>query len=136
MDKDKLLQDLIQYEGLKLKPYVDTVGKRTIGIGRNLYDVGISEVEAKMLCFNDIDRTISLLNNYLPWWQKLDDNRQRALCNMCFNVGISNLLNFKKMLAYLEQGNYLQASLEALNSKWATQVGKRAQDIAKILKEG
>ena len=30
-------------EGLRSKPYVDTVGKVTIGVGRNLTDRGLSE---------------------------------------------------------------------------------------------
>lgn len=45
---------LIRHEGLKLKPYRDTVGKLTIGAGRNLNDLGISEREAMFLLDNDI----------------------------------------------------------------------------------
>lgn len=40
---------LIRHEGLRLKPYHDTVRKLTIGIGRNLDDVGITHEEALIL---------------------------------------------------------------------------------------
>ena len=49
MDTDKLLSDLVRDEGLRLRPYADTVGKTTIGVGRNLTDVGISHDEALAL---------------------------------------------------------------------------------------
>lgn len=62
--RDDIILDLKLDEGLRLKPYRDTVGKLTIGIGRNLDDVGISEAEAEYLLSNDLDRTISDLDKY------------------------------------------------------------------------
>ena len=42
-------------EGVKLKPYKDTVGKLTIGCGRNLDDIGISYTEVDYLLENDLN---------------------------------------------------------------------------------
>ena len=53
---DLLVEQIKKHEGLELKPYTDTVGKTTIGIGRNLDDVGITEREAEFLLMNDIGR--------------------------------------------------------------------------------
>ena len=80
--RDDIILDLKLDEGLRLKPYRDTVGKLTIGIGRNLDDVGISEAEAEYLLSNDLDRTISDLDKYMLWWQTLDTPRRRVILNM------------------------------------------------------
>lgn len=45
---------LIRHDGLRLKPYRDTRNKLTIGVGRNLDDVGITREEALMLPNNEI----------------------------------------------------------------------------------
>lgn len=49
MNLTALKEELIRDEGLRLKPYRDTVGKLTIGVGRNLDDVGITKDEAMHL---------------------------------------------------------------------------------------
>ena len=90
--RDDIILDLKLDEGLRLKPYRDTVGKLTIGIGRNLDDVGISEAEAKYLLSNDLDRTISDLDKYMLWWQTLDTPRRRVILNMAFNLGVAGLM--------------------------------------------
>ena len=129
-----LVERLLADEGLRLKPYKDTVGKLTIGVGRNLDDRGITEVEAKYLLVNDIKVAEKELTTHAPWWWNLDKPRQEALLNMCFNLGWSRLAKFEKMLAALKAHDYDAAAIEALDSKWATQVGDRAKRIAKEFK--
>ena len=130
IDLTKMKADLKRDEGLRLKPYEDSVGKLTIGIGRNIDDVGITEAEAEFLLTNDIAHTMIDLDKFCPWWKNMNEPRQRALVNMCFNMGIHRLLGFKDMLTALREGNYDDASNQALDSKWARQVGKRAGRIA------
>ena len=131
-----LIGDLKADEGIRLKPYRDTVGKLTKGIGRNLDDVGISRIEALSMLEEDIDGVIHNLNIKLPWWEELPEDLQRALLNMCFNLGIRRFLGFKRMLSALEEGNYEVAAAEALDSKWAKQVGNRAIRIADLIRNG
>ncbi len=132
---DDIKQMLIKYEGLKLKPYRDSMGKLTIGIGRNLDDDGISDDEALFLLTNDIHRCELQLKSY-PWYIFQPPIVQKALINMCFNLGIDKLLGFKNMIAALNDKDYTRASLEALDSKWAIEVGRRAKDIALMIREG
>lgn len=134
-DLSALQAELIRDEGLKLKPYRDTLGILTIGVGRNLDEVGISEREAKILLANDIVSVAGQLDKAIPWWVGLSDARQRALINMGF-MGVSRLLEFRKMLSALESGDYETASREALESKWARQVGSRANRVALMILEG
>ena len=127
-----IVEDLIRDEGLRLKPYRDTVGKITIGIGRNLDDVGISEEEARVMLSADIIKAESALRRNLSWFLEAPEPVQRGLTNMCFNIGFTGLSQFGRMLSALAKKDYDLAASEALKSKWATQVGARAVRIAEL----
>ena len=129
-----LTDDIKRDEGLRLKPYKCTAGKLTIGYGRNLEDRGVTEQEANYLLANDLLKVKSQLKKEVVFFESLDEERQAALINMGFNLGITGLLKFKRMLKALEDENYDAAAAEALNSRWARQVGARADRIADKLK--
>jgi len=134
--KDQLRRTLIRHEGLKLKPYVDTMGKLTIGVGRNLTDVGISELEALMLLNNDIGIAQANLISTFPFYQNLNQARKDVLTMMCFQLGLGGLIKFPKMLGALAEGKYTQASAEMLNSVWHEQTPKRCEELAQIILSG
>ena len=136
MEVEKLRNDLKLDEGIELYPYKDTVGKITIGIGRNLTDRGITSGEAMFMLNNDIAIAVSMLDVNVPWWKDMPEECQRALANMCFNMGWPTLSKFVNMLASLEEGQYREAATHALNSRWAMQVGARATRIAELYKKG
>ncbi|WP_337997330.1 glycoside hydrolase family protein [Oleispirillum naphthae] len=129
-------RELVRDEGLRLAPYRCTAGRLTIGVGRNLDDMGITAEEADYLLENDIGRAMADLDRALPWWRGLSEARQRALANMCFNLGVARLMRFEGMLADLEAGDNEGAAREAMDSAWARQVGPRARRIAAMLAEG
>lgn len=131
-----LVQQLIKHEGIRLKPYRCPAGKLTIGIGRNLDDNGISEIEAYHLCMTDVLCAEADLINNLAYFQKLSKARQEVLINLCFNMGINRLLKFNLFLGALEAGLWSDAARELLNSKYAQQVGKRAIELAEQIKSG
>lgn len=135
-DMPTLLAELKRDEGVRLKPYTDTVGKLTIGVGRNLTDVGISDDECTALLENDIAKVLAQLDRSLPWWRKIDPVRQRVLVNMAFNMGMTGLLTFKNTLAAVQSGSYAAAAAGMLASKWATQVGARAERLADMMRTG
>lgn len=133
---NKLIQQLKRHEGVELKPYKDTVGKWTIGVGRNLDDIGISEQEAEMLLLNDIKEAERQLIATMPWTQELDEVRFSALLNFVFNVGIGTASKFVNAMALLKQRNYDMAADEMLNSRWSKQVGQRAIDVTEQIRTG
>lgn len=133
---EQLREQLIRDEGLRLKPYKDSVGKLTIGVGRNLTDRGISRKEAMYLLENDIrDHAMELVVK-LPWVASLDDARQAVLINMSFNLGVPQLLEFKVTLAAVQVRNFESAARHMLNSRWAKQVGSRALRLAEQMRTG
>ena len=125
-----LVQQLMRHEGFRQFPYKDTVGKLTIGVGRNLDDVGISEDEAAHLLENDILVARNELLFAFPAFSQMQPVRQDALTNMVFNMGITRFKGFKNMIAALVEQNYQLAADEMLDSKWARQVGSRADELA------
>lgn len=136
MDLARLYQELERDEALKLKPYRDSVGKLTIGIGRNLDDVGISEDEARYLLGNDVARACADLDRFLPFWRNLGPVRQRVLANMAFNMGIGRLQTFKFTLLMIEKGEWEKAAEGMRASLWARQVGPRAVRLAEMMRTG
>ena len=132
----KLIEQLKRHEGLRLTPYKCTADKWTIGVGRNLEDVGISEQEAEMLLQNDIQRASSQLTQTFPWTLELDEVRFSALINFTFNVGIGTVSKFKNAMALLKAKNYDMAADEFLNSRWAKQVGNRAIEVTEQIRTG
>ena len=134
MNKALLEMNLRQEEGMRLKPYLDTHGKLTIGVGRNLDDLGINEAEVLYMLNNDMDRCGWELDRAVDGWRRMNPNRQAALCEMNFQIGLTKLLGFKKMLAALHAGDYKTAADEALNSAWAAQVGDRAKRVAELIR--
>jgi len=131
-----MIRQLRLHEGERLKPYRCTAGKLTIGVGRNLEARGISAAESAMLLSNDIDAHWRELARALPWVETLDEVRQAVLLDMAFNLGIAGLLGFKNTLATVKAGDYPQAGAMMLDSKWAKQVGQRAQRLATMMATG
>lgn len=131
-----LADQLRRDEGWKTYPYTDSVGKLTIGFGRNLTDVGISPEEGDLLLDNDIKAATVSLESHFPWVMGLDSVRQGALLNIVFNIGIGGLATFKDMLSRLMNKDYKGAGYSLLNSKYAQQVGSRAQRLAIQLETG
>ena len=132
----KLIETLRRHEGVKNTLYKCTSDKWTIGVGRNLEDVGVSDDEIDYLLQNDITRTENLLDQYMGWWSDLDNIRQEALINFVFNVGIGTTMKFKKAMAALEAHDYDTAAIEMLDSNWAKQVGSRAEEVTQMIKTG
>jgi lysozyme len=135
-DFDKLRHQLIRHEGLRLKPYKDSVGILTLGVGRNLEDRGITTSEALMLLEHDIELCVVDLSKAFAWFGPLDPMRKRVWIDLCFNMGISRLKGFTSTIAAMARSDYQSAAAHLQDSKWFTQVGKRGPWICQALRTG
>jgi lysozyme len=133
---ENVKQQLIRYEGLKLEVYKCPAGYQTIGVGRNLESKGISEKEAMVLLDNDIAEFTFALEETYDWFEGLGENRQAVIINMAFNLGMSGLGKFKNMISAIENSDWEEAASQMMDSKWATQVGRRAEELSEAMKEG
>ena len=135
----ELERQLIEHEGLMLKPYLDTAHKPrlTIGVGRNLDDVGLrSEAEAIYLLRSDIEAIWRELTRRWPTVASLDEVRRDVCVDMAFNLGVTGFLKFRKTIGYIDDGKYRTASAEMLRSAWADQVGNRAVRLSEMMASG
>lgn len=139
VNKARLTVQLILHEGLKLKPYKDTVGKWTIGVGYNVTDRGweylehvigrkpdaslsITEDEARLVLAKDIDRIEPSVISHFPEYVNLSEVRQRVVMDMAFNLGY-RALGFNNTIAAIRHQQWSTASRELYKSKWSHQVG-------------
>lgn len=139
---------LIEQEGFRDKPYLDCCGKYwrecvcavkgilTIGVGRNLDELGLSADEANWLLQRDVVRINEEADSELAWFSKLDSVRQDAILSMLFNLGLTRFRGFKRMIAALEIGDYAAAAKEMLDSKWSKQVPERAKALSQMMLTG
>lgn len=135
MQSERLKATLRKVEAERLKPYPDQFGKITIGVGRNLTDNGIRKSEMEFLLENDVTEAFQGAAT-LPGWQDLSDVRQRALCEMVFQLGIGTVRTFTRMIAALVAGDPGQVADEMLDSAWATQTPGRAHRVAQMMRTG
>lgn len=149
---DKMIERVKKHEGYRTSPYQDTVGKWTVGYGRNLEDNPLSVMEvlklfnsvdfkstvnAEMffedLLISDIRKHTEELESKLAMFPMCDQDEQTVLIDMAFNLGVPTLLSFKGMLHAIDNDDKVEAAVELLDSKYAEQVKTRAIDNAKLL---
>lgn len=145
---NEAVQRLVFHEGFVLKPYKDTHGYWTIGVGRCIdknpftpeelkavgdWKKGITRNAAYMLLRNDIKRTVAELKKKIPFWDELSDERQYALLDMAFQMGVNGVLGFKKMLSAMGLGNWPEAWHQCMDSKYAREFKTRAERIANTI---
>ena len=141
MKLDLLRNELIRDEGLKLTAYKDSVGLWTIGVGHLLGDeqrmTEITTDEAHALLEWDIRIAQSRLAPLISpaEFDALSDPRQRALINMAFNLG-HRLGQFKKFWMAFTAKDWTASGKEMMDSKWAVQVGTRAERLRDMIVTG
>ena len=64
---------------------------------------------------------------WLEGWEGLPIGPRLALISLAYNLGGPRLASFVKLRAALRAGDLPAAANQALDSKWAGQVGRRAQ---------
>jgi len=135
---ETLKNRLKRLEGLRLKPYVDTTGKLSIGFGRNLVGVGISESEADIMFANDFDKAVNLYRFKIPEAVQRHCNTARVevLICMIFQMGLGGVLKFKRMLTAISVGDFECAAVEMIDSLWGRQTPNRAHELAGIMRSG
>lgn len=136
MNRDRLKKQLETDEARKKQIYVDTVGKVTGGIGRNLTDRGFSEDEIDLMYANDIKIAEKDARALVPGFDRLDDVRQEVILNLSFNLGYTRLAAFRKFLAAVNSSDFDEAADEMKASKWYGQVKDRGVRLVHAMRTG
>ncbi len=140
MNKSKLREQLKIDEGVKYEIYNDHLGYATFGIGHLVtpkdeeygkkLGTPVSETRVNQVFDNDVDKYINESKKVFSNLEELPDEIQQVIVNMCFNMGAPRLSKFKKFISAINNHNWELASKEMLDSKWATQVGERANRLS------
>jgi lysozyme len=120
--REEIELELTADEGERLRPYIDTKRKITIGRGRNLSDRGISKEESAFLFKNDVDAALHDCMTHLVFWRRMNQVRQKAMVNLMFNMGWPTLSTFTTFLRLMAEEKYVLAGHDLGNTLWATEV--------------
>ena len=142
IDMNKLLESVKRHEGYRNKVYLDTLNKRTVGVGHlcvedfwedgKEYDedflMGILEKDLQ----SAIDQADDMCSNLT-----ISDDAKIIIIEMIFQLGGTGVSKFRKMWQALQQDppDYAEASVQMLDSRWAKQTPNRAQEMARHMSE-
>lgn len=124
------------HEDRRKFPYVDTVGKISIGIGHNLTDLGLSDSQIDAIFERDLSSAMETCNRLFPHFNSMDPVRRMVLMDMAFNMGFKTFSGFFNTIGYINEGRWAEAAANMLRSKWAKQVGQRAKRLAEMMRTG
>lgn len=134
------VKDLKRDEGLRLKPYQDTVGVWTIGYGHTkgvTKDTApITEEQAEEFLKEDLDVAVVDAKDLVASFDALDSTRKTVVANMSFNLGRKKLSAFVSTIKAINNDDYVAAALHMTNTKWAKQVKGRADRLIKRMLTG
>lgn len=154
---EKLLESTTLHEGFRHAPYQDNSAARrwTFAIGQCLetapldgaawkflldgahLSVSISEAGAKYLLRRSLDQAWNECQKGFSFFQRLNDARQNVLIEMCFQMGVLSLMGFTQMLRCIERGDFKEAAMHGLDSKWAKiDSPQRAKQLMNQLERG
>lgn len=133
----EVISDLKLDEGFRAFAYKDHLGFDTIGYGCCIdprKTDGIPEPVAEYwLTYLEQQKAAELKQRW-PKFHEQSEDVQRALRNMAYQLGVSGVLGFRKMLEALERGDRVAAASEALDSRWARQTPTRAARVAALIR--
>ena len=142
IDMNKLLESVKKHEGYRNKVYLDTLGKRTVGVGHLCVEefwedgkeyeedflMGILEKDLQ----SAIDQADDMCKNLT-----ISDDAKIIIIEMIFQLGGTGVSKFRKMWQALQQDppDYAEASVQMLDSRWAKQTPNRAKEMARLMSE-
>ena len=144
MDINKLREQLKIDEGVKYEVYDDHLGYKTFGIGHLVKTtdeeygapVGtpVSEKRVNSVFDKDVETYIDESKKVFGNLEDMPQEAQQVIVNMCFNMGAPRLSQFKKFIKAIHDEDWKTASVEMLDSRWASQVGVRANRLSDRIK--
>ena len=145
MNKDRLREEIAADEGCKMEIYLDHLGLPTMGIGHLLTQddpeynqpVGtvITEERVRQLFALDIMVTIEDCRMIYPDFEKLPEEAQLVIANMCFQLGRPRFSKFRKMKAAIDERRWNDAADEMVDSRWHDQTPNRAKRLVKRIRD-
>ena len=137
-DLDNLKEMIAKHEGYEPRVYKCTNGYDTIGYGFAIKDLYMDKEVADLILdqkINKLLKRISADEDWGDWFLEKPQAIQEVLINMIYQIGFSGVKRFRKTIQYIKDDNFLMASEEMLDSKWAkSDSPNRAKELSEIVK--
>ena len=130
-----LKESIKKHEGYVASVYKDSLGIDTIGYGFAIKDLELDED----ICDIILDRKLKDLNNSIKikfdWYKYMPPEIKDIVTEMCYQLGVTGFSKFRKTIAYLQNKEWKNASIEMLDSRWAKQTPNRAKETSNRVKK-
>ena len=94
--------------------------------------IKMSEKVCDAILEQKIEEILLRLNRVAPWVEESNIVVQTVIINMCYQMGVSGTMKFKKALSAMKNGEWDTAANELLDSRWARQTPNRANELAEM----
>ena len=131
IDFKALIERIGVNEGFRKKPYQCSEGVWTIGHGLTW----LTEEESLHILAGRISQLHLKLLDSPDWYKDLPPEIQGVIIEMCFQMGVSGTLKFKKAIAHMKEKEWQLAAHEMLDSRWHKQTPQRSERVANIVRE-
>jgi len=131
----ELLSSIRKHEGFRAKVYKDTLGFDSIGYGFAVKDLVLDEDIANIILQRKLEALIRSIEFKFSWYADLPNAVKDVVIEMCYQLGVTGFSKFKKTIAYLQNKQWKEASVEMLDSRWAKQTPNRAKEMSDRVKK-
>jgi lysozyme len=130
-----LIDSIKKNEGYVGVVYKDKLGIETIGYGFAIKDLELDEDICHEILTRKLKNLDSRINVKFDWFKYMPPKIKDVVMEMCYQMGVYGFSRFKKTIAYLQNKQWKDASVEMLDSRWAEQTPNRARALSDIVKE-
>jgi lysozyme len=142
MGIERLKKQVIANEGVRKTAYKDTLNNWTIGVGHliklpdeeYLLDKELTDLEVDQIFVTDLNQAIDDARKFIDA-DSIPDEAFEVIVDMAFNLGLPKLLKFKNFQQALKDKDFVKASEEMLDSRWAKQLPNRSKRLAEIMRD-
>jgi len=142
MDIERLKKQVIANEGVRKTAYKDTLNNCTIGVGHlirlpdeeYLLDKELTDLEVDQIFVTDLNQAIDDARKFIDA-DSIPDEAFEVVVDMAFNLGLPKLSKFKNFQQALKDKDFVKASEEMLDSRWAKQLPNRSKRLAEIMRD-
>lgn len=141
---DDIKEMIKRHEGVRNKPYKDSLGLWTVGVGHLIgngrtlpmeYDRTFSDEEINTM-FEEDYAAHKAAAEQIPGFMDLNKTGQGALTDLTFNMGGKWYKKWPKFTKNISEGNTEEAAKSLEDSKWYGQVGNRAPEVVAMIRAG
>ena len=130
-----LIESIKKHEGFVPTVYKDSLGIDTIGYGFTIKDLELDEDICEIILERKLKELETRVNLKFKWFMYMPQEIKDVVMEMCYQLGVGGVSKFKKTIAYLQNKQWEEASVEMLDSLWAKQTPNRAKELSNRVKE-